>query len=319
MSGNDARKSRAFALLPLLASVTLLSACAIKESGYGVGPQAEREAQLQQQTQHDPAPDTPGMYLGLIDRMQQQGLYYASLAHIDAYEKQYGVTPDTILLRADALRATDQPAASAAAYGQLLRTPLAARGHRGLGLLAGAAGDFDRAANELHQAVQLSPTDASTLSDLAYARLRDGDVSGARIPLMKAAELDQNNPKIVSNLALFLLADGQTQQAQTLMNTQKLAPDVRAAIRADAAKVDAASRARQHAASHAHANANARAATPSVLAAIAEADPDAFASGAGQHAAQSHIAATDSASATAPISTISGWDGAPHLLQRFSQ
>src|SRR5690349_24734928 len=119
-------------VVALVAGCALLGACAVKESGYGVGPQAEREAKLQQSTR-DTAPDTPGMYLGLIDRMQAQGLYYASLAHIDAYEKQYGVSPDSLLLRADALRATDQPAASASAYAQLLNTPLAARGYRGPG------------------------------------------------------------------------------------------------------------------------------------------------------------------------------------------
>ena len=90
--------------------LSLLGACASKDiAGYGVGPQAERAA-MAQQANRDPAPDTPGMYLGLIDKMQSQGLYFASLAHIDAYEKHYGVSPDTILLRADALRMTDQPA-----------------------------------------------------------------------------------------------------------------------------------------------------------------------------------------------------------------
>ncbi|PFW67397.1 pilus assembly protein, partial [Bacillus sp. AFS075960] len=116
-----------------------LGACATKDSGYGVNAQTERAALLQAADQKQAVPDTPGMYLGLIQRMQTQGLYYASLAHIDAYEKAYGGSPDTILLRADALRMTDQPAASAAAYTQLLQTPLAARGYRGLGLLAGAA------------------------------------------------------------------------------------------------------------------------------------------------------------------------------------
>ncbi|CAB3698110.1 tetratricopeptide repeat protein [Paraburkholderia rhynchosiae] len=223
----------------------LLGACASKESGYGVGPQAEREAFLQQ-ARRDPAPDTPGMYLGLIDRMQSQGLYFASLAHIDAYEKQYGLTPDSILLRAEALRMTDQPEASALAYTQLLQTPLASRGYRGLGLIAGAQGDFGRAASELQQAAQLAPTDPLVLSDLGYARLRAGDVAGARVPLMKAAELDSANPKIVSNIALFLLANGQAEQAQAVMNQQKLAPDVRAAIRGDAAKVAAAGRSVGH-------------------------------------------------------------------------
>lgn len=234
---------RAAAILVL----ALLGACASKLSGYGVGPQAEREAEIQQATR-DPAPDTPAMYLDLIGRMQAQGLYYASLAHIDAFEKQYGAQPDTILMRADALRMTDQPVAAADAYTKLLQTPLAARGYRGLGLLAGAAGDFSRAALQLQEAARLAPTDPLTLSDLGYARLREGDVDGARVPLMKAAQLDQSNQKIVSNVALYLLADGDKMHAAALMDQQKFSPDVRAAIRRDAAKVAAAGRAQQRAA-----------------------------------------------------------------------
>ncbi|WDD94361.1 pilus assembly protein [Burkholderia sp. FERM BP-3421] len=236
---------------PMLAGLALcalaLAGCAFKEQGYGIGPQAERAALMQAAADKNATPDTPGMYLGLIGRMQAQGLYYASLAHIDAYEKQYGVLPDTILLRADALRATDQPVASAAAYQQLLNTPLAARGYRGLGLLAGASGDFARASRELAQASVLAPTDPLTLSDLAYARMREGDVAGSRVPLMKAAELDQSNPKILSNLALFLSANGHAREALGLMNEQKLAPEVRAQIRDDAAKISAAMRARERA------------------------------------------------------------------------
>jgi Flp pilus assembly protein TadD len=227
----------------LFACALLLGACSINEAGYGVGPQAERAAKLVQSA-HDPAPDTPGMYLALIDRMQTQGLYYASLAHIDAYEKQYGESPDSILLRADALRATDQPAASAAAYSRLLTTPLVARGYRGLGLLDGAAGRFDAAIEALGHAVLLAPTDASTLSDLGYAHLRAGDIAGARISLMKAVELDAHNPKVIGNVALYLSANNQAKQAQALMDGQKLSPEVRAKIRDEAAQVAAASRAR---------------------------------------------------------------------------
>ncbi|VWD19074.1 TPR repeat-containing protein [Burkholderia lata] len=231
----------------MLAAVLLLGACATKESGYGVGAQTERAALMQAADQKQSVPDTPGMYLGLIQRMQTQGLYYASLAHIDAYDKTYGVMPESVLLRADALRMTDQPAASAAAYNQLLKTPLAARGYRGLGLLAGAAGDFDRAAQALTQASELAPTDPSLLSDLAYAKLRSGDVVGSRVPLMKAAELDQRNPKIVSNLALYLFAAGRAQDAQRLMNQQHLSADIRKDINSDAAKIAAAVRAQQRA------------------------------------------------------------------------
>ncbi|WP_175913411.1 tetratricopeptide repeat protein [Burkholderia metallica] len=239
------RISETMTRMGMLAAVLLLGACATKESGYGVGVQTERAALMQAADQKQSVPDTPGMYLGLIQRMQTQGLYFASLAHIDSYDKTYGVMPESILLRADALRMTDQPVASAAAYTQLLKTPLAARGYRGLGLLAGAAGDFVRAVQALTQASELAPTDPSLLSDLAYAKLRSGDVVGARVPLMKAAELDQRNPKIVSNLALYLMAAGRAQDAQRLMNQQHLSTDIRKDISGDAAKVAAAVRAQQ--------------------------------------------------------------------------
>lgn len=238
--------SRCFSLVLCTMAALATSACAFKESGYGVGAQAERAAAVQTATaQQDAKPDTPAIYLALIDRMQAEGLYYASLAHIDAYEKQYGATPESALLRADALRMTGQPDASASAYRSLLATSLAARGYRGLGLLAGAAGDFSEAGRQLAHAVELAPTDAPTLSDLGYARLREGDIAGARVPLMKAAELDSHNARTLSNIALLLLAQGRAHEARGLMDEQHFAPDVREAIRSDASKVAAAERARR--------------------------------------------------------------------------
>ncbi|PLZ03364.1 pilus assembly protein [Burkholderia sp. WAC0059] len=231
-----ARPVQACALTGLLAGLLALGACASKETGYGVGSQAEREA-LIEEANRAPQPDTPGLYLELIERMQADGLYYASLAHLDAYEKQYGPTPKTILLRADALRATAQPAAASADYARLLQTPLAANGYHGLGLIAGANGDFGTAAARLAEAARRAPTDTAVLSDLGYALLREGDVDGARVPLMKAMELDHDNPKIVSNVTLFLLADGDRDKAQALMDAQQMSPTVRAAILADASKV----------------------------------------------------------------------------------
>lgn len=224
-----------------IALALMCCACAFKQSGYGAGTQAERAA-AQVTAEKQPAPDTPGMYLALIDRMQRQGLYYASLAHIDAYEKQYGVTPDSTLLRADALRETGQPTASAQAYHALLRTALAARGYRGLGLLAGAAGNFREASHQLTQAVALAPTDAATLSDLGYALLREGDVPDARVPLMQAAELDSHSGRIRSNIALLLFAQGHAKEARAWMDDHHCSMDARTAIRDDAVKVAAAVR-----------------------------------------------------------------------------
>ncbi|MBY4869774.1 MULTISPECIES: tetratricopeptide repeat protein [Burkholderia] len=269
------------------AIVLALGACATKEGGYGVSAQAERVALMQAADQKQAVPDTPAMYLGLIQRMQSQGLYYASLAHIDAYDTKYGASPDSILLRADALRMTQQPAASAAEYARLLKTPLAARGYRGLGLLAGAAGDFSAATRAFAQASELAPTDASMLSDLGYAMLRSGDVVGARVPLMKAAELDQRSPKIVSNLALYLFAAGRTQDAQRLMTAEQLPTEIRNDIKGDVAKVIAASRAQQRAV-----------AMPPVVSRGGAATPIA---------------------PVAPMANNLGYDSTAPLLQRFAQ
>jgi Flp pilus assembly protein TadD len=230
--------TRVFLISAVILVSTCLGACASKmESGYGLGIQAERQAALDQASKKDATPDTPGMYLALIDKMQSQGLWFASLAHIDAYEQQYGESNDTILLRADALRQTGQTEASTAAYRRLVDSPLAARAWRGLGLLAGEAGDFEKASLRFDTAVKRAPTDAPMLSDLGYARLRLGDVEGARVPLMKAAELAPDNPKIMSNVALYLLASGQSANAEGLMTQQKFAPEVLQAIRGDARKV----------------------------------------------------------------------------------
>ncbi len=230
------------AALAMIAGTAALGACAHSD-GYGVSDAAlVQQAQQRAEAKQD-KPDSAKVYLTLIEQMQEKGLYFASLAHLDEYEHQYGISPRTTLLRADALRMTDQSELSAQAYGALLNTLLAAQGYRGLGLLAGARGDFATAAQQLERAVAANPTDAQTLSDLAYARLREGDLADARIPIMKAAELDQKNPKILSNLAIYLLADGQIKNANGLMDTQNMPRDVRDAVRKDAVSVGAAARA----------------------------------------------------------------------------
>ncbi len=132
----------------------------------------------------------------------------------DAYEKRFGASPDSTLRRSDALRQTSQLDASRTAYDSLLKTKLAARGYRGLGLLSGQAGQFDEAARQFARASDLEPTDALILSDLSYALLRAGAIDEARVPLMKASELARNNAKIQKNLVLYLLASGQTETAR---------------------------------------------------------------------------------------------------------
>ncbi|WP_382157284.1 hypothetical protein [Hydrogenophaga sp. ANAO-22] len=105
-----------------------------------------------------------------------------------------GVSSETRLLRADALRQTGQPGPSAALYDKLLDTPERAAAYRGLGLLAGAGDDYARAAEMFERARQVLPADGLLLSDLGYALLRAQRFDAARLPVQQAAQLLPTHP-----------------------------------------------------------------------------------------------------------------------------
>jgi Flp pilus assembly protein TadD len=224
-------------LLPAVLAL-LLAGCAAP-SGYGLA--SSRAAAVASAADAADTPVNPqATYLNLIQQMQQKGLWFASLAHIDAFEQQNGSSPDTLLLRGDALRQTGQPDGAAEAYRKLMGTPAEAAGYRGLGLIAGAQGDFSRAVQMLEQAQRRSPTDVLVLSDLAYAYMRAGRLGQARVPVMQASQLQPDLAKVQGNLVLFLLADGQQVQARAVMARHDMAPSLRAAIEQEARLVNPA-------------------------------------------------------------------------------
>lgn len=175
--------------------------------------------------------DSATTYLKLVDRMQRDGLWFASLAHIDTLEQKWGVSPDSIRLRADALRQTDQADEGRKLYAKLMGTPLEAEGYRGLGLLAGSEGNYLQAVQMLEQAQRRTPTNGVLLSDLGYAQMRAGRLSQARVPLMQALQLASDNLQVQVNAALYLQASGQQAQAEALMDASKMPASTRAAIR----------------------------------------------------------------------------------------
>jgi len=176
------------------------------------------------------AQDSPGMYLELIRRMQQQGAYYASLAHIDAFRQRYGDPAELQRLRADALRETGQTAAAEAAYRNLLGGEQAAAAWHGLGLLAAASGQYRAAAEHLQQAVEREPINATYLGDLGYAWLCAGQLDQAREPLAKAAELEPSSTKAISNLALWAMLHGDAARAESIMQRADLPASARDAV-----------------------------------------------------------------------------------------
>ncbi len=217
-----AAMQRTVTLSSLLATL-LLGACAAKPpQGYGAADQStavQAQQQLEkaeQSTQLDPKQT----YLGLIVRMQQAQQWYASLAHTEAYERQYGTSPQLSLLRADAQRNTGQLAQAQRSYTALLsdkNTEIVGRAHRGLGLLLASQRQYDQAVVQLDKARALNPIDADVLSDLAYAHMLNGKLDAAQVPVMQAAQLSPNDARVQLNLVLFLLASGENSQATHLL------------------------------------------------------------------------------------------------------
>ncbi|WP_198970026.1 tetratricopeptide repeat protein [Xylophilus sp. ASV27] len=223
--------------LIVLVPAFVLAACSSTPNGYGVAA-PPRIAEDTPPVDAAPYRDSQTTYLALINRMQQNGLWFASLAHVDALEQQWGRSPDSQRLRADALRQTGQAEQSEKIYLQLAGTPQQAAASHGRGLIAAARGDFAQAAELLEAARRQTPTDALLLNDLGYAQLRAGRLEAARMPLMQAQQLQPDNPKVLGNIALLLLAEGKPGLAQTLMEESRLPVATRAAIAREAARLD---------------------------------------------------------------------------------
>jgi Flp pilus assembly protein TadD len=229
---------RAALLLPVVVAIALaVTGCAATKDHYAAGEDAQQRQAFETATEAKASAniDTQATYLKVVDQMQQQGLWFASLAHIDALEQRWGVSPDSTRMRADALRQTGQAAPAEAAYKRLLATPLESAGYRGLGLLAGARGNFAEATQLLRQAQRRTPTDALLLSDLGYASLRAGQFDEARLPLMQALQLRPDSTQAQANLALYFEATNQREQATALMDANRMPEATRAAVR-DAAQ-----------------------------------------------------------------------------------
>ncbi|WP_081247615.1 hypothetical protein [Variovorax paradoxus] len=234
--------TRAVALL--CASLAVIG-CAGSKGHYPAAAEAQqRMAAEAAATQKGTASiDSQATYLKLVEQMQTDGLWFASLAHIDALEKRWGVSPESSRMRADALRQTGETARSEDAYKKLIGTPLEAAGYHGLGLLAGSRGDYFEAVKLLKEAQRRNPTDAVLLSDLGYANLRAGLVADARLPLMQALQLRSDNLQAQANLALYLEVTQQHAQADALMEIHRMSAATRAAIRESARQIGNAPRA----------------------------------------------------------------------------
>lgn len=231
-------------------AAAMLAACATADNGTAMmNQQAEAQvelAKLRDKTARAEYNDQ-AVYLGLIRKMQQEGLYFASLAHIEVYRQRFGNGSEMLSMRADALRETGQDAAAVDAYRQLASTAQgaqAAHARHGLGLVAARQGDFARAVLELREAAALDPVNPQIAGDLGFALMRVGALQEARVPVMQSLELDARNPRAISNAAVWLMADGKRSQATAIMQRAALPEATRSAIRKEADRVARAAAAR---------------------------------------------------------------------------
>lgn len=223
------------------AAVLLAAGCAGPKDQYAASADAQQRmaAEAAADTKAGANVDTQPTYLRLVEQMQKEDLWFASLAHIDALEQRWGLSPESTRVRAEALRQTGQAALAEAAYKRLMGTPLESAGYRGLGLLAGTRGNYAEAVQLLAQAQRRTPTDALLLSDLGYAQLRAGQIEEARLPLMQALQLRPDSTQAQANLALYLEVTNQRDQASVLMNANRMSEATRLAVREAAQQVRA--------------------------------------------------------------------------------
>ena len=210
------------ATLLILLVPALLGGCAGKHAAYRQPPVEPALVEASQ--------DDRGMYLGLLKQMQQQGAYYASLAHIDAFRQRFGDSPELRVLQAHALRETGDDTAATTIYRSLTKGAQAAPAWHGLGLIAASAHDHDGARLALDNAVRADPLNVAYLGDLGFALLQAGQVEQARAPLAKAAELGPDNIRAISNLALWALLSGQAATAENMIQRANLPPSTRSEI-----------------------------------------------------------------------------------------
>jgi Flp pilus assembly protein TadD len=208
--------------LALLLGLAGCPAGTAQAAGPGNPPAIEKAPPDEDPTLRRDLENDPDLYLQLIDRLQGKHLFFASLAHLDAFDKRWPGNPRAILLRADALREVGYLDKAGALYEGLLNGPLAASALHGLGLIASRKDDLKAALQALTRASELDPTSAALLNDLGYVQLLQQQMADAGFNLHKATELDPKNARAGANLALFYMVDNKPARAEGIMDWYRL-------------------------------------------------------------------------------------------------
>ena len=175
-------------------------------------------------------PNERGLYIQLIEKLEETGQYYAALAHLDRYERDWPVTDQVRYLRATALRKTGDLDQARALYQELTRGQYGARAYEGLGLIEAARGDGRAALQRFEQASRIDPTNVELLSNLGYAAMQVRENKLAEQALFKAGQLGPQDRRAWSNIAVYELITLQPSKAAKIMERFQMSQQERDAI-----------------------------------------------------------------------------------------
>lgn len=172
-----------------MALALMLTACATPRAKPATGIEAEAAQQ---------------MHVEAVRGLLEQNQNYAALAHVQQAQVGRAGSPVLRYYEAEALRRLQRTQSAEAIYRELLKTPLAAQGYQGLGLLM-ANSNPAAAAGHFRQAARLAPTDPGIRNDLGYALMLAGRYPEALAEFSTAAELAPGDERSANNLIVLMI------------------------------------------------------------------------------------------------------------------
>lgn len=179
------------------------------------------------------------LHTDLISKMIAEDRLYAALAHLEAQEQEFGVTPPLMLLRAEILRKLGRAVEAEALYRKLLAAgDYRGQAHHGLGLVY-APQNLALGMGHLQTAATLRPTDAQVRNDLGYALLQQGHLVKARLELATAYQLQPDFELARNNYIVVLLATGGKAEAARIASEAGLDANTIKRLRSQALNLQA--------------------------------------------------------------------------------
>ncbi len=171
---------------------------------------------------HDKTDQGKKSHFRLIEAMIASNQTHAALSHLDSFQQNWGTTPDSQQLKAEALRKTRQFNQAEAIYKSLVESEADnQKAWYGLGRIAIEQGNLESAVSHLEKAVSINPEDLEANADLGLVHMLLNHKDLSLKALEKANQLAGNTSDTLSKLALWGLVFQEldiAQQVATRLN-----------------------------------------------------------------------------------------------------